>query len=252
VAEAGTGAAAGRTVLRELVSAGPLILRRTGLAGPVATVHLVAGAAGPLGGDHWRLELAVGPGAALRVCSTGATLVLPDRTGAPATMEVDAQVAETGRLHLACEPVILAAGARLRSRTQIALAAGSIFLWREELVTGRSGETPGEGEFSLRVDHDGIPLLAQDLAVGPERPWWTSAAVLGDARAYGTLLAAGPFTHASRVLGVLEHEPGAVATLTRLAGPGLLATAAGRDTSAVRCALDRVEAELGDQLWTDG
>jgi urease accessory protein len=252
VARAGTGAAAGTTVLSEIVSAGPLILRRTGAPGRTATVHLVAGAAGPLGGDRWLLDLTVEPGAALRLRSTGATLVLPDRTGAPSTVEIRAQVAPAGRLDLGCEPMVLAAGARLRSRTFVELATDSLLLWREEVVAGRVGETPGDGCFSARVNHDGTPLLANDLVIGPGSPWWSSSAVLGDARAYGTMLAAGKLPSDGCVPGVLECEPGCVAALARLAGPGLLATAAGRDVPAVRRALDRAEAEFHAHLWIDG
>lgn len=244
VARAGTGAAAGTTVLSEIVSAGPLILRRTGAPGPTATVHLVAGAAGPLGGDHWRLDLSVGPGAALRVRSTGATVVLPDRTGAPSTIETHADVAATASLDFACEPVVLAAGARFNSATHVDLSAESLLLWREEVVAGRTGEVSGDGSFSLRIDHLGTPLLAHDLAVGPQCPWWSSTAVLGDAQGYGTLLVAGRLPRQGCVPGVLEHEPGCLATLAQLAGPGLLATAVGRDVPAVRRALDRVEAQF--------
>jgi urease accessory protein len=231
----------GTTVLRELTSAGPLILRRTGGPGPTAGVHLVGGAAGPLGGDHWRLDVIVGPGARLRLRSVGATLALPDRTGAECVIEVNAQVAPGGFLDYACEPVVVAAGARLRSCARVDLAANSGLCWREEVVTGRSGERSGDAEFSLRVDCDGTPLLAQDLTVGPRQPWWSSAAVLGDARAFGTLLVAGPFAKEGLAPGVLSREAGSVCVLAALAGPGFLATATGWDVSAVRRALDRVD-----------
>ncbi|MFI6271578.1 hypothetical protein [Micromonospora zamorensis] len=57
----------GGTVLVELHGETPLLLRQTPADGGVATVHLVGGAAGPLAGDDLRLEIEVGPGAAVRV-----------------------------------------------------------------------------------------------------------------------------------------------------------------------------------------
>jgi urease accessory protein len=64
-------------VLRPTRPAGPEPLPRWGVDGPgTATVSLVAGAAGPVGGDQLRLDVEVGPGTALVLRSVAASLVL--------------------------------------------------------------------------------------------------------------------------------------------------------------------------------
>ena len=60
---------AGVTRLTGLRSEPPLLLRHTPAAAGAATVHLLGGAAGPLGGDDLRLEIVVGERAQLRVVS---------------------------------------------------------------------------------------------------------------------------------------------------------------------------------------
>ena len=72
----------GGTRLAVLQGEVPLLPRRTGSAGPgPVTVHLVGGAAGPLGGDDLHLAVRVGPGARLRLRSVAATVALPGRGG---------------------------------------------------------------------------------------------------------------------------------------------------------------------------
>jgi urease accessory protein len=58
--------------LVELRSDPPLVLRAT-----PAGLHLVGGAAGPLGGDELALDITVGAGACLVVRSAAATLAQP-------------------------------------------------------------------------------------------------------------------------------------------------------------------------------
>jgi urease accessory protein len=235
VAVAGPG---GNTVLAEVSGGGPLALRRTGPRGGAAEVYLVGAAAGPLGGDVWRLEIVVGPGATLCLRSAAATVALPGRFGAESRWEIDAEVAADGLLDLAPEPLIAAAGARHRTLARIRVADGGALLWREELVCGRDGEQPGDVSSRLSVDHDGKPLLVQDLSVGPAAAGWRSAAVLGGARAVGTLLFAGRAIDAAPPVGPLATGSGAQAAVAALAGPGVLVTAVGTDVAAVRRALN--------------
>jgi urease accessory protein len=237
-ASAGTGGAAGTTVLTELSSGGPLVLRRTGVRGPVATVHLVGGAAGPLGGDHWRLDITVGPDAVLRLRSVAATLALPGAGGAASSMEIHVEVAPGGRLDFAPEPLVAVTGARHRSVARIRIAAGGGLVWREEIVAGRSGEPSGGVATSWYVEHDGKPLLAQDLAIGPEAIGWSSAAVLGDARAIGTMLFAGTCVTQAPAPGPIEPMGTTTSAVAALAGPGILITAFGPDPGAVSRFLD--------------
>lgn len=225
----------GTTSLPELRSAVPIVLRRTGGPGPGALVHLVGGAAGPLGGDRLRLEIVVGPGAVLGIRSVAATVVLPGRTGEPSAWDIDVRVEAGGLLDYAPEPMVAAAGAHHLTRTRIDLAEGAGLRWREELVCGRHGEEPGTARTELMVRHDGRPLLAHALTVGPGAPHWNTAGVLGDARAVGTVIYAGT---------EVAHAPPAGAgrnlVVSALEGPGVLVTAVAADALSLRRALDKI------------
>src|SRR6185312_8156373 len=71
------------------------------------------------------------------------------------------------------------------------LAADAALVWREELICGRYDEQPGDVRLLTSVRREGRPLYAGDLAVGPSAPAWSGPAVLGGARAYGSVLYVG-------------------------------------------------------------
>jgi urease accessory protein len=203
----------------------------------VPTVHLVGGAAGPVGGDHWRLEVVVGPGAALRFRSVAASIAFPDREGNASLLEVVAEVGAGGVLDWAPEPMILAAGADHSTRVTLRAADDSRIRWREEVVCGRADEAGGTGHMSLRATYADRPLLAHDVAVGAGAPGWDTPAVLGPARAFGTVLIAGPGTDTTSV-SIPVGTYGVRAAVASLSGPGRLVTAVGPDAAAIRRALD--------------
>jgi urease accessory protein len=216
------------TRLAVLSGEAPLLPRRTATTGTAgtATVHLVGGAAGPLGGDRLRVEVEVGPGAALTVHTTAATIALPHRSGARSRTDVVATVAAGGCLYWLPEPVIAAAGCRHTAVTAVDLAAGADLVWRDEVVCGRHGEEPGDLTVHTTVRRDGVPLHVHELSIGPAAPGWGGAAVLGGARAYGSMLVTGP------------HEPwvGRSSALMTLAGDAVLISSIG-DPAEVRAAL---------------
>ena len=82
----------GRTVLPVVRASGQLAVRRTG----PSTVHLVATAFGPLGGDDAEISLVVEEGARLTVRSVAAAVALPARGGPAAVGAADHRV---GRGH---------------------------------------------------------------------------------------------------------------------------------------------------------
>src|SRR5688500_13576061 len=144
----------GRSRLAELSGEPPLLPRRTGPrmgprtgsrtgAGPVQ-VHLVGGAAGPLGGDRLRLEIEVGAGAALCLRTVAASVALPGPDGAESRLDVVATVAAGGRLSWLPEPLIAAAGCRHVAAADVTVAEGGRLVWRDEVVCGRHGEEPGD------------------------------------------------------------------------------------------------------------
>ncbi|MEU7654220.1 urease accessory protein UreD [Micromonospora taraxaci] len=224
----------GGTTLVELRGETPLLLRQTPADGGVATVHLVGGAAGPLAGDDLRLEIEVGAGAAVRVHTVAAAIALPGRPGAVSRMTVRAVVHAGATLHWLPEQLVAAAGCAHLAESRVELAAGSSLRWRDELVCGRYGESPGGAVVHTQVDYADRPLLRQSLAVGPHAPGWAGPAVLGGAPATGSLLV----VDSSRPV-----EPAAVdGTIARLplaGGPATLWTATAPDAHTLRAHLSR-------------
>ena len=89
-------------------SRAPVVLRRTG----VWRVHLVQVGGGPLGGDTLGLDVEVGFGQRLELCSAAATVVQPGRVaGSVTTFTVNARVAPGGSLCWRPEPTVVTDGA---------------------------------------------------------------------------------------------------------------------------------------------
>jgi urease accessory protein len=213
----------------------PLLLRRTG-AGPDLTVHLVGGAAGPLGGDDLGLDVEVGPGARLTVRSVAASLALPGPKGGASRLHVRAVVAAGGALRWHPEPLIAASGCDHDAVTEVHVADGGALAWRDDVVCGRHGEAPGDVRLTTTIRYADRPLHRHDLALGPAAPGWSGPAVLGGARAVGTLVVVDPAWStggppSARVLGT-------DAALMPLAGPAFLATVVAPDIRGVSAALD--------------
>lgn len=178
--------ARGETILSTLRSDPPLTLRRTG----PGQVHLISTAAGPLAGDHLELDIDVASGTSLELRSVAATLVLPGQDG-PSRMIVTARVSPGATLRFTPEPTVLAAGCDHHLLVRLTLAPTASVLWREEIIFGRHGETPGRCHTRFDATIDGTPLLRQQLAIG-DPAIDTSPAVFGTARCTGSTLLAGP------------------------------------------------------------
>ena len=220
----------GGTRLVRLRGEPPLLLRRTyGGSGSAAVVHLVGGAAGPLGGDHLCLDLEVGPGAAVCLRSVAASVALPARSGARSQLTVAATVATGGLLHWLPEQTVAAAGCRHATFAAVELEDGASLLWRDELICGRAHEPAGDAAITTSVAYAGRPLLRQTLRVGPDAPGWSGPAVLGSATATGSLLHVHPGT---------PPPPTAILAPTAvrmpLAGPASLTTATALDAHTLR------------------
>src|SRR5262249_4903070 len=135
---------AGRTILATLRGEPPLLPRRThGSGGDAVEVHLVGGAAGPLGGDEFELRIEVGPGASLVVRTVAAMLALPGPAGEQSSLLVRASVSAGATLQWLPEPTIAAANCHHVSYSTVDADAGATVIWREELIAGRHGESPG-------------------------------------------------------------------------------------------------------------
>jgi urease accessory protein len=220
----------GGTRLTELYGEAPLLPRRTGHGGPgPAEVHLVGGAAGPLGGDELFLELHVGAGATLVVRSVAATMALPG----PGTSMTRVSATVDGRLKWLPEPIIAVRGCDHLAESVVELGSQATLIWREELVCGRHREPSGDLQVRTTVRRSGRTISRQDLAVGPRAPGWAGPAVLGGARAAGSLLEVG----GPREPGTVHCDEYSAATM-RLAPPdAVLTTAVACDAYQLRNAL---------------
>jgi urease accessory protein len=215
----------GGTRLAVLRSEAPLVLRAT----PDA-LYLVGGAGGPLGGDDLTLEIEVGPGAELRVHTAAASVALPGP--APSCVTVRATVAGGGALRWLPEPVVAAHGCDHHMTAVVTLEAGAGLTWREELVLGREGETPGSVVSCASIELDGAPLLRQELALGPRFPASAGPAVTAGARCVGSVVLVGPGAPPAPVV------LGDTAAVLPLAGGGAQVLAMASDALGLRRLLD--------------
>jgi urease accessory protein len=157
----------GHTVLPVVRASGQLAVRRTG----PATVHLVATAFGPLGGDDAEIRLVVEEGARLSVRTVAAAVVLPARGESPPSRQVvRAEVA--GALDLAPEPTVVTTRAAHVAELSAALGPAGVLTATEQVLLGRSGEQPGRWTGTTRVERDGVPLLHTTIGLGPGAPAW--------------------------------------------------------------------------------
>ncbi|WP_282794486.1 urease accessory protein UreD [Streptomyces sp. CC224B] len=235
----------GGTALPVLQGEGPLALRRTRATGPAAHVLLVGAMSGPLGGDHLTVEATTEPGARLRVGSAAATMALPGQgdTAPEARYDVRLTVAADSALHWLPEQLISVRGSALHVTTRADVAEGGHLTLREEQTLGRTAEPPGLLRSRLTVRHAGRLLLDQELCCGPGAPGgWDGPAVLAGHRAVGQLVVVRPEfrTNPPAAAVLAEH-----ATLTPLAGPGILVTAVAPDGLRLRRILDEAQ-----ERWT--
>ncbi|GIH09586.1 hypothetical protein Rhe02_76530 [Rhizocola hellebori] len=235
---------AGVTRLTGLRSEAPLLLRHTPATTGPAVVHLLGGAAGPLGGDELRLEIAVGERARLCVRGIAASIALPARSGAVSRMTVTVRVASGGELHWLPEQLIAARGCHHLAMSNVELAEGARLLWREELICGRHDEQPGDVTVSTSVTYAGKPLLRQALQVGPSAVHWAGPGVLGGAKAVGSLLGVNseswPEPRTAAPEAMMAQSEVASPTAVRMplgTGPGWLVTATAEAAPALRAVL---------------
>ena len=248
----------GRTRLTSLAGQAPLLLRETDTrqdasAGPdaahgtgAALVHLVGGAAGPLGGDELHYAVELGPGAHVCVRSVAATIALPGPRQSESTLDITAHVADGACLSWSPQPLIVAHGARHRTTARIELAATARLVWREETLLGRHGEPPGSLATRLRVQRDGRALLDHTLAVGPRYPGSLGAAVTGADTAIGTIVIVDPdWTHippADRLTIPTRDAASGAITVMPLPGPAVVISALAPDGLTLSRLLEQIPA----------
>ena len=184
VVVAAPGVRPGEVRYRTLRSDPPLLLRPT-----PAGLHLVGGAAGPLGGDRLDLEVIVEAGAHLRVRSAAASIVLPG--AGVSDVRVQASVADGASLDWAPEPTVSVQGSRHQQRTEVSVDGTGQATWTETLVLGRTGESGGDLDATLRLVRSGVTALHQQLGCGASAPGWSGLAGMGGHRVVCTTVGVG-------------------------------------------------------------
>lgn len=160
-----TALVGGRTVATELRSEAPLLLRASPRA-DLLEVHLVGGAAGPLGGDDLRLDVDIGAGSVVSIRSVAAQLAQPDPHNRPSVATIEARIAADARVDWLPEPLISVTGSNHRMVSLLRIETGATVRWTDTLVLGRTGEPPGRIASRLRVELGGVPVLDHDLLAG--------------------------------------------------------------------------------------
>ncbi len=237
----------GAPTVKDMHSSGALAFRPTEWG-----VWMVGAAAHPVGGDHQRIRLTVGPGCAAEVRSVAATLARPGFVAGlevtPSTTSTVIRVAPGGALIWNPEPGIAAAGAVHFSDTRVRLAADARLVWWDEWILGRHCEPPGTWRSRSRITMGSHPLLASDLAAGPGAPAWSARSVLASARAVSTVVAiGGPWTRRPGCSVRLDYRSATGVSLP-LVGPGMQFVAWGEVLSDCQIAVGGLLEASGFEL----
>jgi urease accessory protein len=137
-------------------------------------ITLLRSQAGPLAGDHDRVEIVVESGT-LEIEPIAATIALPGRERT--VLELDVTVGDGARLVLEDAPLVVAEGADVTRVTTLRLGAGATAIVRDLVVLGRAGEGRGRLESVLRVDGPDGVILHDALRIEPgEDDAWVALA----------------------------------------------------------------------------
>lgn len=193
-------------VLGEVRCAPPLTLRQ--VRGEAqdgeqrCELRLVGTAAGPLAGDDLALSLVLRPGARATLRAAGASVA---QGGGGRTLVIRAELGEGADLIAEPGTLVACAGSRVEVRVEIALGAGAAVDWRELIVLGRTGETPGQVTLRWDVTRCGQPVLRQFADLSPDLRGLTAGkrvlacALVSDPAAPARTVAVSPLAVAQRV-----------------------------------------------------
>jgi urease accessory protein len=138
-----------------------------------ATLWLVGSGASPVGEDHIRVRVDVGPGVTVAVRSVAATLVYAAR-GVGTRWDTEIHLADGASVDWRPEPVILTERASHAATTTVHAAAGAELRLDEVLVLGRTGEATGHLRSTLAVRLDDVPVLL--TSIDTSLPGWSGTA----------------------------------------------------------------------------
>lgn len=143
-----------------------------------STLWQVGSGASPVGEDHVRVRVDIGPGVHVSMRSVAAMVVYAAR-GAGTRWTTELHVAEGARLDWRPQPVVLTDRAHHRSTTILHAAPGAVVTVDEVLVLGRTGEVAGMLESTLAAHLGDTPVLLTSFDTS--LPGWSGpAGVDGD------------------------------------------------------------------------
>lgn len=196
-----------------------------------ATLWMVGSGASPVGEDHIRVRVDVGPGVVAAMRSVAATVAYAAR-GVGTRWDTDIHVASGARLDWRPEPVILTEHARHATTTTVHAERGADVLVDEVVVLGRAGEATGALRSTLSVRLDDAPVLL--TSIDSSLPAWSGPAGVAGA------------TIVANRLWVADRDPGAAVVTRRSVAllepvPGCrLAVATAADVADATRSLDEV------------
>lgn len=150
--------------------------------GTLLHLHNLSG--GVLGGDQFRIDVELEPGARVQLTTTGATRLYRSRQGVPhARQDTYVRVQAGGLLEYVPDELIPFAGSRYLQSTRIELAEDAGLFWWETLAPGRLAR--GECfayellQLSMDVTACGLPIACERFRLQPQCAALSSPARLG-------------------------------------------------------------------------
>jgi urease accessory protein len=150
----------------------PQLLRITEGGGdtpsPMAQLHVVGGAAGPLGGDALTLTMDLDPGAQVRLRSVAASLAQPDPLRRPSSSMVRVAVGAGAVLDAWPEPLVSVKGSHHTMDVTLDVASDARVRWVDEVVLGRHDEPGGTVVLRQRLTCGGRVVMVSETTLGSE------------------------------------------------------------------------------------
>ncbi len=173
----------GLTVPTQMFGEPPYRFSQVGRADTVPLhIDMIGTCAGPLGGDHYTVDVDVGSAAAVELTTTTATVALPSADRTPSYIHTTIRVDTGGRLLWTPQPTIYGGGSRHHTTTTISLSDDACLIYRETQVLCLQGRPPAEARSHIRVTLDGKPLWDQETAFGNDVPGGAGPAINAGAR----------------------------------------------------------------------
>ena len=228
-----------RSALEVAASAPPFSIRRCG-----GRVLVAASAAGPVGGDHLRLDLTVRPNARADIGSVGAMSVHPGPRGDASSLITTCTVGAGAHLAWWAEPTVSIVGSDHTTRTVVDVADDATCRIVEEVSLGRTGEAPGRLHLALHVTRGGRPVVRHAETFGDSPGPTPSLVSVGGARHVLSAVLVGVDAGVSRTVVTDECR----AAWLPMAADVAVVLAVGSDRPVVRFTL----ADLAPELTAPG